>query len=67
MKAWHSWLRLMTHILPPCSPWLLLVSAIGSLGVLFALMWKARSTPLNYYLLALFTMLEGHLVGTVGK
>ncbi|SAM04153.1 hypothetical protein [Absidia glauca] len=47
------------------NPWLLLVSAIGSLGVLFALMWKARSAPLNYYLLALFTMLEGHLVGTV--
>ncbi|KAI8092940.1 inhibitor of apoptosis-promoting Bax1-domain-containing protein [Halteromyces radiatus] len=47
------------------NPWLLLVSGIGSLGVLFLLMWKARSTPLNYYLLALFTMLEGHLVGTV--
>ncbi|KAI8338109.1 inhibitor of apoptosis-promoting Bax1-domain-containing protein [Chlamydoabsidia padenii] len=47
------------------NPWLLLVSGIGSLGVLFALMWKARSTPLNYYLLALFTLLEGHLVGTI--
>ena len=38
----------------------------GSLGVLFGLMWKARSTPLNYILLGIFTVLEGHLVGTVG-
>ncbi|ORX58835.1 UPF0005-domain-containing protein [Hesseltinella vesiculosa] len=47
------------------NPWLLLVSGLGSLGVLFALMWKARSTPLNFYLLGLFTLLEGHLVGTI--
>ncbi|KAI8063833.1 inhibitor of apoptosis-promoting Bax1-domain-containing protein [Gongronella butleri] len=47
------------------NPWMLFVSCFGSLGVLFALMWKARSAPLNYYLLALFTLLEGHLVGTV--
>lgn len=44
-----------------------MVSMFGSLGVLFALMWKARSTPLNYYLLALFTLLESHMVGTIGK
>ncbi|CDH54107.1 glutamate binding protein [Lichtheimia corymbifera JMRC:FSU:9682] len=45
--------------------WMMFGSMIGSLIVLFALMWKARSTPLNYGLLALFTLLEGHLVGTV--
>ncbi|KAI8327396.1 inhibitor of apoptosis-promoting Bax1-domain-containing protein [Choanephora cucurbitarum] len=47
------------------NPWMILVSAFGSLIVLFALMWKARSTPLNYYLLALFTLLESHMVGTI--
>lgn len=46
---------------------MLLTSMFGSLGVLFALMWKARSAPLNYYLLALFTLFESHMVGTVGK
>ncbi|KAG0166054.1 hypothetical protein DFQ30_007654 [Apophysomyces sp. BC1015] len=45
--------------------WMLFVSMFASLGTLFALMWKARSTPLNYGLLALFTLLESHLVGTV--
>ncbi|KAI8139993.1 inhibitor of apoptosis-promoting Bax1-domain-containing protein [Fennellomyces sp. T-0311] len=45
--------------------WMLYVSMFASLGVLFALMWKARSTPLNYGLLALFTLIEGHLVGTI--
>lgn len=54
-----------THLLD--SVWMMIGSMIGSLIVLFALMWKARSTPLNYGLLALFTLLEGHLVGTVGK
>ena len=55
---------------PACvfySVWMMFGSMIGSLIVLFALMWKARSTPSNYGLLALFTLLEGHLVGTVGK
>ncbi|KAF7721051.1 hypothetical protein EC973_005516 [Apophysomyces ossiformis] len=47
------------------NPWLLYVSLFASLGTLFLLMWKARSTPLNYGLLALFTLMESHLVGTV--
>jgi hypothetical protein len=46
---------------------MLFVSMFGSLGVLFALMWKGRSAPLNYYLLSVFTLLESHMVGTVGK
>ncbi|KAI7861768.1 inhibitor of apoptosis-promoting Bax1-domain-containing protein [Spinellus fusiger] len=45
--------------------WMLFASMIVSFGVLMLLMWKARSTPLNYILLGAFTLLEGHLVGTV--
>ncbi|KAI8047073.1 Bax inhibitor family protein [Gilbertella persicaria] len=47
------------------NPWMIFLSLFCSLGVLFALMWKSRSTPLNYYLLALFTLSESHLVGTI--
>jgi hypothetical protein len=43
-----------------------MISMFGSLGFLIALMFKARSTPLNYYLLAAFTACESHLVGTIG-
>ncbi|KAI7904703.1 inhibitor of apoptosis-promoting Bax1-domain-containing protein [Cokeromyces recurvatus] len=46
-------------------PWLIFVSLFGSLGSLIALMFKGRSAPLNYYLLALFTILESHMVGTI--
>ncbi|CEP12007.1 hypothetical protein [Parasitella parasitica] len=45
--------------------WMLIVSMIGTLGIMFALFWKARSYPLNYGLLAIFTMLEAHAVGTI--
>ncbi|KAI9473464.1 MAG: inhibitor of apoptosis-promoting Bax1-domain-containing protein [Benjaminiella poitrasii] len=45
--------------------WILIVSMLGTLGVLFALFWKARSYPLNYGLLAIFTLLEAHAVGTI--
>lgn len=48
------------------SQWMLIVSMIGTLGVMFALFWKSRSYPLNYGLLALFTLLEAHAVGTIG-
>ncbi|KAI9307052.1 inhibitor of apoptosis-promoting Bax1-domain-containing protein [Cunninghamella echinulata] len=47
------------------SQWLLIVSAIGTLVVVFALMFYSRRTPLNYGLLTVFTLLEGHLVGTI--
>ncbi|KAG1446050.1 hypothetical protein G6F56_009702 [Rhizopus delemar] len=47
------------------SQWLVIVSSLGAIGVLFALLWKARSYPLNYALLSLFTLLEAHAVGTV--
>ncbi|KAI8972294.1 inhibitor of apoptosis-promoting Bax1-domain-containing protein [Pilobolus umbonatus] len=45
--------------------WLMLVSALVSIGILFLLAWKSRSVPLNYILLSVFTLLEGHAVGTV--
>ncbi|GAA5805172.1 inhibitor of apoptosis-promoting Bax1-domain-containing protein [Helicostylum pulchrum] len=44
---------------------LFFISIFGSLGTLIALTIKGRSAPLNYYLLALFTLLESHLVGTI--
>ncbi|KAK2194240.1 hypothetical protein NP493_1g05002 [Ridgeia piscesae] len=44
---------------------LLLVSAILSFVLIFALMVKSRETPTNYILLALFTICESFLVGTV--
>ncbi|OZJ06751.1 hypothetical protein BZG36_00428 [Bifiguratus adelaidae] len=47
--------------------WVVIVSMIGTFITLFALMAKARQTPINYYLLALFTVLESIGVGTVGK
>lgn len=45
---------------------MMIVSLIGAIGVLIGLYFKARSFPLNYGLLALFTLLEGHAVGTIG-
>lgn len=45
----------------------MIVSMIGTFGILFALFWKARSFPLNYGLLAIFTLLEAHSIGTLGK
>ncbi|KAI7894494.1 inhibitor of apoptosis-promoting Bax1-domain-containing protein [Mucor mucedo] len=54
-----------TKIWVQTNPWMLFLSMFGSICVLLSLMWKARSTPLNYYLLALFTLLESHMVGTI--
>jgi len=45
--------------------WLVFVSLISSIGLLFLLAWKSRSVPLNYILLSLFTLSEAHSVGTV--
>ncbi|CAO3679163.1 unnamed protein product [Rhizopus microsporus] len=45
--------------------WSLILSVLGALGAMLALYWKSRSYPLNYGLLALFTLLEGHAVGTI--
>ncbi|XP_050412624.1 protein lifeguard 4 [Patella vulgata] len=47
------------------SPWMMLVAFIGTLGVLFALMWKRQETPTNYILLAVFTVFEAYTVGVV--
>jgi len=45
--------------------WPLYVSMIGTFVVLFALYFKSRSTPTNFYLLGLFTALESYTVGVV--
>jgi len=47
------------------SQWPLMVSMFGSFGVLFALMVKSREVPTNYILLAIFTLFESLMVGTV--
>jgi FtsH-binding integral membrane protein len=49
------------------SQWMIFVSMFGTIGVLIALFYKSKSYPLNYGLLSLFTLLEGHAVGTIGK
>lgn len=46
---------------------MLIVSMIATFGIMFLLFWKARSYPLNYVLLATFTLLEAHAIGTIGK
>ncbi|KAG2185959.1 hypothetical protein INT43_002397 [Umbelopsis isabellina] len=45
--------------------WALYTSMFATFGVLLLLFWKSRSAPLNYYLLAGFTLAEGYMVGTV--
>lgn len=45
--------------------WMMMVSLIGTLASLFALMWKRQETPTNYILLAVFTVLEAYAVGVV--
>jgi FtsH-binding integral membrane protein len=45
------------------NPALLAIPAFGSIGLIIALAFKSRETPLNYILLALFTLCESILVG----
>ncbi|XP_076468612.1 protein lifeguard 4-like [Babylonia areolata] len=45
--------------------WMMLLSFIGALASLFALMWKRQETPTNYILLAVFTLMESYAVGVV--
>ncbi|WFD49833.1 hypothetical protein GLX27_004518 [Malassezia furfur] len=45
--------------------WFLFVPLIGSLASLGALYWKSQSHPANLVLLALFTLMESLLLGTV--
>lgn len=47
------------------SQWLVMLSAICSFGLIFALMVKSREVPTNFILLGLFTFCESILVGTV--
>ncbi|CAH1783365.1 unnamed protein product [Owenia fusiformis] len=45
--------------------WLMGIAAFGSLGLIFALMWKRHETPTNFYLLAAFTVVEAYTVGVI--
>jgi len=47
------------------SPAVLMVAALASFGLIFALAVKSRETPTNYILLGLFTFCESILVGSV--
>ncbi|CAG5130752.1 unnamed protein product [Candidula unifasciata] len=49
------------------SHWMLTLSLFGTIGVLFALMWKRHETPTNYILLGIFTLMEAYAVGVIGK
>jgi FtsH-binding integral membrane protein len=45
--------------------WIVLLTAVGSIGVFFAMFIHARNTPLNYFLLAAWTILQALLVASV--
>ena len=45
--------------------WIVLVSSLSSIGVLFAMFIHARTVPLNYFLLGAWTILQALSVGTI--
>jgi FtsH-binding integral membrane protein len=47
------------------NPWLILVAFVASLGLLVALHIKRRQTPVNFFLLAAFTVVEAYTVGVI--
>lgn len=46
-------------------PWFLMVSLFGSLGLLFAMFIHAYTVPLNYFLLAAWTILQAITIGAI--
>ncbi|CAG8485522.1 10487_t:CDS:2 [Gigaspora rosea] len=46
--------------------WALIVSMIATFVILLLLMWKRRSYPTNFALLAAFTLVESYSLGTLG-
>ncbi|CAG8613111.1 28081_t:CDS:2 [Gigaspora margarita] len=46
--------------------WALIVSMIATFVLLLLLMWKRRSYPTNFALLAAFTLVESYSLGTLG-
>ncbi|KAG5440107.1 hypothetical protein PCK2_000619 [Pneumocystis canis] len=49
------------------NPWFIIGFMLGSIITLFCLSWKRYHYPLNFYLLALFTLLESCSIGTIGS
>ena len=46
------------------NPWILFASFLAAMISLGCLIWKRKSHPANYSLLALFTLFESHAIGT---
>ncbi|TKR83208.1 hypothetical protein L596_016833 [Steinernema carpocapsae] len=46
-------------------PWIMLVTCFGSIGVLIAMFVNARTVPLNYILLTIWTIMQALTVGSV--
>ncbi|KAI9591427.1 inhibitor of apoptosis-promoting Bax1-domain-containing protein [Syncephalis fuscata] len=47
------------------SPWVLLGTALSTMGILIALLYYRESHPANMYLLGLFTLAESYTVGAI--
>eukprot|EP00745_Piridium_sociabile_P001262 TRINITY_DN10771_c0_g1_i1.p1 TRINITY_DN10771_c0_g1~~TRINITY_DN10771_c0_g1_i1.p1 ORF type:complete len:240 (+),score=66.08 TRINITY_DN10771_c0_g1_i1:203-922(+) len=45
--------------------WMMMVALVGTFASLFALMWKRKETPINYILLAVFTLMEAYAIGVI--
>lgn len=45
--------------------WMLMVAMFGTIGIMLALMFKQRETPINYILLMAFTAMEAYTVGVI--
>lgn len=48
-------------------PWIVLVCAFGSIGVLLAMFVHAHNVPMNYFLLAGWTVMQALTVAAIGK
>uniref|UniRef100_A0A1I7XWF0 Protein lifeguard 4 n=2 Tax=Steinernema glaseri TaxID=37863 RepID=A0A1I7XWF0_9BILA len=46
-------------------PWILFVNLFGSIAVLFAMFVHARSVPLNYILLTVWTVMQALVIGSI--
>lgn len=47
------------------NPWIVIVSMIGSFASLFGVYWKRHNYPANFLILALFTVFESIMIGSV--
>uniref|UniRef100_A0A4W5M698 Transmembrane BAX inhibitor motif containing 4 n=1 Tax=Hucho hucho TaxID=62062 RepID=A0A4W5M698_9TELE len=64
VPGWLGLVLILSLVLSPPSPAVVLVSAIGSLVLIIALAFYRHQHPINLYLLAAFTLLESVSVAT---